>query len=358
MTNKSLSHLAYPSGRPALRQFPLESTEDYSPYCFIRDFALLRNSTWFNRTKRVKQVFGIELARQHRLSTRGTHAYIAMRCGSYISQKLGLMQPLVDASNIGHDIFHSPMSHDGEKIICEYYPDFSHERAGVILSQFFGFNLCFETLMGILHHGSKETLSSSLPPENILPWPCDKVSYSAYDPFDALKMLSQGPCPEIPYDQGHYKVVTEEIRELLSPLGHTPAKVARTLCDALVSESLQAGRISFSQSDQVRSMLGLRDYMYRTIYHVRSNSHYETKFRMVLEFFIRHFSGICHPALTIVGMDDYWLLRTAKTIEDGTFPFWVEEMTRDYYLRMGVKCLPPPEISLVPNLTWAGAKTS
>jgi dGTPase len=102
------------------------------------------------------------LVQNDHITHRVLHVQLVSKIARTIGRFLGLNEDLIEAISLGHDIGHSPFGHDGETFLSEIcrangVGSFLHNLQGV---QFLdrverkgkGWNLCLQTLDGILCH--------------------------------------------------------------------------------------------------------------------------------------------------------------------------------------------------------------
>ncbi|MFP4193813.1 MAG: deoxyguanosinetriphosphate triphosphohydrolase family protein [Desulfosalsimonas sp.] len=102
------------------------------------------------------------LIKNDHITHRMLHVQLASKAARTIGRFLGLNEDLIEAVAIGHDIGHAPFGHDGERFLSELcikhgIGEYHHNVQSV---QFLekverkgrGWNLCLETLDGILCH--------------------------------------------------------------------------------------------------------------------------------------------------------------------------------------------------------------
>ena len=102
------------------------------------------------------------LVRNDHITHRVLHVQLVSKISRTIGRFLGLNEDLIEAISLGHDIGHTPFGHDGERFLSELCDEhgigaFHHNIQSV---QFLdrverkgrGWNLCLQTLDGILCH--------------------------------------------------------------------------------------------------------------------------------------------------------------------------------------------------------------
>lgn len=102
------------------------------------------------------------LVRNDHITHRVLHVQLVSKISRTIGRFLGLNEDLIEAISLGHDIGHTPFGHDGERFLSELCAQhgigaFHHNLQSVqFLDQVErkgqGWNLCLQTLDGILCH--------------------------------------------------------------------------------------------------------------------------------------------------------------------------------------------------------------
>jgi dGTPase len=140
------------------------TTEQYSDTDYRQDYSIdvdrILHAHAYARYIDKTQVF--YLIKNDHITHRVLHVQLVSKIARTIGRYLGLNEDLIEAIALGHDIGHAPFGHDGERYLselCEIHGigSFQHnvqsvqfldkvERKGV------GWNLCLQTLDGILCH--------------------------------------------------------------------------------------------------------------------------------------------------------------------------------------------------------------
>jgi len=139
---------------------------------FSLDVDRILHSMAYTRYIDKTQVF--YLIRNDHITHRVLHVQLVSKVARTIGRFLGLNEDLIEAISLGHDIGHTPFGHDGEKFLSELCESagigsFLHNVQSV---QFLdnverkgkGWNLCLQTLDGILCHDG-EIHNERLEPE-------------------------------------------------------------------------------------------------------------------------------------------------------------------------------------------------
>jgi len=146
--------------RDGLRRRHEERLQDDYRQNFSLDVDRILHSLAYTRYIDKTQVF--YLIRNDHITHRVLHVQLVSKISRTIGRFLGLNQDLIEAIALGHDIGHAPFGHDGERVlsaICRSHGigDFHHNVQSI---QFLdcverkgrGWNLCLQTLDGILCH--------------------------------------------------------------------------------------------------------------------------------------------------------------------------------------------------------------
>ncbi len=256
---------------------------------FAVDVDRILNSLAYTRYIDKTQVF--YLIKNDHITHRVLHVQLVSKVARTIGRFLGLNEDLTEAVSLGHDIGHCPFGHDGEKILsglCQSgnMGSFHHNVQSV---QFLekverkgrGWNLCLQTLDGILCHDgevhnrqlkpdrektfvthekeiserkSNINLSTMLIPmtlEGCVVRMADTISYIGRDIEDAIRlgMIKRSDLPE----------------KCVSVLGSTNGAIVYNLVTDIISNSFQQEFITFSTkvSD---ALWELKQFNYARIY--------------------------------------------------------------------------------------------
>ncbi|MFO7708370.1 MAG: HD domain-containing protein [Desulfobacterales bacterium] len=114
------------------------------------------------------------LIRNDHITHRVLHVQLVSKISRSIGRFLGLNEDLIEAIALGHDIGHTPFGHDGERFLSELCVEhgigtFQHNVQSVHFLDLVerkgqGWNLCLQTLDGILCHDG-EVHNQSLAPQ-------------------------------------------------------------------------------------------------------------------------------------------------------------------------------------------------
>jgi len=155
-----------------IRRVPDERHDASYRLAFSVDVDRILHSLAYARYIDKTQVF--YLVKNDHITHRVLHVQLVSKIGRTIGRFLGLNEDLIEGIALGHDIGHPPFGHDGERFLSEICQNngigpFQHNLQSV---QFLekverkgkGWNLCLQTLDGILSHDG-EMHSERLLPE-------------------------------------------------------------------------------------------------------------------------------------------------------------------------------------------------
>ena len=154
-----LSPIATQSAAGVRRFEDTRLEEDYRQP-FSTDVDRILHSRAYTRYIDKTQVF--YLIKHDHITHRVLHVQLVSKIARSIGRFLGLNEDLIEAIALGHDIGHTPFGHDGEKFLSELCRanGIGYFRHNVQSVQFLerverkgkGWNLCLQTLDGILCH--------------------------------------------------------------------------------------------------------------------------------------------------------------------------------------------------------------
>ncbi len=143
-----------------IRRLPEDGRASDYRQSFAVDVDRILHSMAYTRYIDKTQVF--YLIKNDHITHRMLHVQLVSRAARTIGRFLGLNEDLIEAIAIGHDIGHPPFGHDGERIlsaICTSLKigEFHHNVQSVhflekVERKGRGWNLCLQTLDGILCH--------------------------------------------------------------------------------------------------------------------------------------------------------------------------------------------------------------
>ena len=254
---------------------------------FSVDVDRILHSRAYTRYIDKTQVF--YLIHHDHITHRVLHVQLVSKIARTIGRYLGLNEDLIEAIALGHDIGHTPFGHDGERFLSELcrasgIGDFHHNVQSV---QFLdrverkgkGWNLCLQTLDGILCHDGevhnqilkpkrsktfemleKETALKKENPlypltpmtlEGCVVRMADTISYIGRDIEDAIRlnMIKRSDLP----------------KESVSVLGDTNGTIVYHLVTDIINTSFQNTYVAFSQKIS-EALKRLKDFNLERIY--------------------------------------------------------------------------------------------
>jgi len=159
LEHQRLSRYATPSGQGIRRRPKKVSGTDYRQ-AFSLDVDRILHSQAYTRYIDKTQVFS--LIKDDHITHRVLHVQLVSKIARTIGRFLRLNEDLIEAIALGHDIGHTPFGHDGERYLTALCHDhgigyFLHNVQSVqfldrVERQGDGWNLCLQTLDGILCH--------------------------------------------------------------------------------------------------------------------------------------------------------------------------------------------------------------
>lgn len=346
---------------------------------FAQDADRILHSRAYTRYIDKTQVFC--LVRNDHISHRVLHVQLVSRIARTMGRYLFLNEDLIEAISLGHDIGHPPFGHGGESILsdlCVEYglPPFQHniqsiraleklERKGK------GWNLCLQTLDGILCHDGevhqerishaplkefneldlKIALKSANPALDLQPMTlegcvvrmADTVAYIGRDIEDAiiLGLVQRSDLPD----------------RCTSLLGKTNGSIVYSLVTDLIRHSSvprpsrddSADPVSVGFSDEVADALKeLKEFNYRNIYLAPETQEYlpliETCYRNLFEYYLGHLEQGTNGSLEVDLLDDLDRSYVERQPAAARVRDFIAGMTDDFFLRQAasIGCQIPP----------------
>ena len=263
-----LSPLATLSSTGVRRSYDARLAEGYRQ-TFSVDVDRILHSRAYTRYIDKTQVF--YLIRHDHITHRVLHVQLVAKISRTIGRYLGFNEDLIEAIALGHDIGHTPFGHDGERFLSElcYASGIGYFQHNVQSVQFLdrverkgqGWNLCLQTLDGILCHDGEihnqalapdrektfETLEREMsvkksdPSIKLIPMTlegcvvrmADTISYIGRDIEDAIRlnMIQRSDLP----------------KESVDILGRTNGTIVYNLVTDIINNSFQNSFIAFSR---------------------------------------------------------------------------------------------------------------
>jgi dGTPase len=236
---------------------------------FSQDTDRILHSMAYTRYIDKTQVFS--LIQNDHLTHRVLHVQLVSKVARTIGRFLGLNEDLIEAVALGHDIGHTPFGHDGERILSRLcresgIGEFHHNVQSVqflekVEKKGYGWNLCLQTLDGILCHDGEvhnrkltprkdktfDILENEMerkkhsPDVSLLPMTlegcvvrmADTISYIGRDLEDAIRirMVRRSDIP----------------KEVADVIGETNGTIVFNLVTDVIRNSHQAPHVAFSR---------------------------------------------------------------------------------------------------------------
>lgn len=226
------------------------------------------------------------------------------------SFSFNLLTRSINSISVGHP----PFGRLGEKVL-----DIEHAQNGAVIMQEVekngaGLNLNWETVNAILLHPRNNAalrLNKNDPNEiNVLVL-ADKIAYTFSDiiDFQKMKMLEEKNLPE-------------EMSELVK-YPDKKDEIISSCVNAIVKESMEKERVSFSESAEAKSFMNIRTWMHEVMYKSLNETEtikiMEEKLKAVLEY-ISHtdLCGNLDPRFVVSMMTDREVYSLADLLERGT----------------------------------------
>jgi dGTPase len=227
---------------------------------YFRDRDRLLDTPAFRRLSGKTQV--VACPNDPIVRTRLTHTLEVSSIAREMGRALGLIEPLVDAIALGHDLGHPAFGHAGEKALASLVPGgFHHAAQGVrVVTEIErDLDLSPAVVEGILKHSkgrsgaifARGAAHAVLTREARVARAADLYAYACHDLDDAyaLGTLQRGELPP----------------RVARVLGTAPCEVRRSLVGATVHESLAQGELSL-EAEAEAALQELRAFLYERLY--------------------------------------------------------------------------------------------
>ncbi len=326
---------------------------------FSVDVDRILHSRAYTRYIDKTQVF--YLIQHDHITHRVLHVQLVSKIARTIGRYLGLNEDLIEAIALGHDIGHTPFGHDGERFLSDLcrssgIGDFHHNVQSV---QFLdcverkgkGWNLCLQTLDGILCHDGEihnqvlkpdrkktfETLEKEMalkknnPSTQLIPMTlegcvvrmADTISYIGRDIEDAIRlnMIQRSDLP----------------KESVGVLGNTNGTIVYHLVTDVINNSFQNPYIAFSRnvSDALKR---LKDFNLERIYMnpkiKKETGTIETLFAILFEKYLADIENENRSSVIFKGfLEDMSEDYTQNHCKEEIVRDFIAGMTDKYFLR-------------------------
>ena len=270
-----------------VRRFRDVRVEEGYRQTFSVDVDRILHSRAYTRYIDKTQVF--YLIHHDHITHRVLHVQLVSKIARTIGRYLGLNEDLIEAIALGHDIGHTPFGHDGERFLSELcrasgIGDFLHNVQSV---QFLdcverkgkGWNLCLQTLDGILCHDG-EVHNQVLKPERNKTFEMleKEMALKKENPLTQLMPMTMEGCAVRLADTISYigRDIEDAIRlnmikrtdlpkESVDILGDTNGTIVYHLVTDVINTSFQNNYIAFSRKIS-EALKRLKDFNLERIY--------------------------------------------------------------------------------------------
>ncbi len=346
-----LSPLATLSSTGVRRSHDERLAEGYRQ-TFSVDADRILHSRAYTRYIDKTQVF--YLIRHDHITHRVLHVQLVSKISRSIGRYLGFNEDLIEAIALGHDIGHTPFGHDGERFLSELCKSngigyFEHNVQSV---QFLdrverkgrGWNLCLQTLDGILCHDGEihnqalkpdrektfETLEREMsvkksdPSTKLIPMTmegcvvrmADTIAYIGRDIEDAIRldMIKRSDLP----------------KESVDILGNTNGTIVYNLVTDIINNSFQNGFIAFSRevSDALKRLKGFNlEHIYMNPKIKKHSGTIKKLFKMLFETYLEDIETENRSSVIFTGFLE-------NMSEDYLDNYQKEEIVRDFIAGM------------------------
>ncbi|MFQ5484206.1 MAG: deoxyguanosinetriphosphate triphosphohydrolase family protein [Desulfobacterales bacterium] len=347
----------------AVRRSYEERLEKGYRQSFSVDVDRILHSRSYTRYIDKTQVF--YLIENDHITHRVLHVQLVSKIGRTIGQFLGLNEDLIEACALGHDIGHAPFGHDGERFLTELCiaHGIGHFQHNVQSVQFLdkverkgkGWNLCLQTLDGILCHDGEihnEKLEAEIDKSfEIL----DKeIIDKKDDPLIKLTPMTMEGCVVRMSDTIGYvgRDIEDAIRldmikrsdlpkNCAKRLGDTNGEIVYHLVTDIIRNSFQKSYLAFSP-EVSEALKGLKAFNYERIYtnpKIKIHSSLiKKRFRMLFEKYLndikkKNYDSVIF-ATFLKGMSENYVKNhsEAEIVRD-----FIAGMTDQYFLKQSLK---------------------
>ena len=294
-----------------IRRSPEPKLEAGYRQAFSVDADRILHSLAYARYIDKTQVF--YLIKNDHITHRVLHVQLVSKIARTIGRFLGLNQDLIEAIALGHDIGHAPFGHDGERFLSNLCAKngigyFHHNLQSVqflekVERKGLGWNLCLQTLDGILCHDGEIHNERLLPQTGKTFENLDaEIAAKKCDPQTALIPMTLEGCLVRMADTVSYigRDIEDAIRlglirrdelpaESVAILGNTNGTIVFNLVTDVIRNSYQKPYIAFSPevSDVVRQLKKFNlDHIYLNSRIKRHTRRIEELFEMLFETYL------------------------------------------------------------------------
>lgn len=295
-----------------IRRFP-EKAPGYRQ-AFSMDADRVLHSLAYTRYIDKTQVF--YLVRNDHITHRVLHVQLVSKIGRTIGRFLGLNEDMIEAVALGHDIGHPPFGHEGEQFLSELcrIAGIGHFCHNVQSVQFLdkaerkgkGWNLCLQTLDGILCHDG-EVSERILQPEQQKDFAVldNEIREKKENPLKKLVPMTMEGCVVRVSDTLAYigrdiedairlgLIRREELpRESVRVLGNSNGHIVYNLVTDIIRNSFQQPFIAFG-AEVFHALSALKKFNYERIYlNPKIKEHTETLRKLFRILFSQYLEDI------------------------------------------------------------------
>ncbi|MGN1031776.1 MAG: deoxyguanosinetriphosphate triphosphohydrolase [Butyricicoccaceae bacterium] len=241
--------------------------------CFQRDRDRILHCKSFRRLGNKTQVFISPEGDHYR--ARLTHTLEVTQIARTIARALRLNEDLAEAIAMGHDLGHTPFGHVGERVLDQLC-GFRHNEQSLRIVECLerngaGLNLTWEVRDGIVcHTGSRKAQT----PEGRLVHFADRIAYVNHDIDDAIRagLIDRSDLPQ----------------DCIRLLGETHGE----RIDTMIADMVRYGEVHQEigmNEDVHEAMMGLREFLFRTVYRRAMDSRETERVAEVLTALYRYF---------------------------------------------------------------------
>jgi dGTPase len=327
-----------------VRRVPDDRLESGYRQAFAVDVDRILHSLAYARYIDKTQVF--YLVRNDHITHRVLHVQLVSKIARTVGRFLGLNEDLIEAVALGHDIGHTPFGHDGERFLSEICQSmgigfFHHNLQSV---QFLekverkgkGWNLCLQTLDGILCHDG-EIHSEHVQPSTAKTFTAleNEIAAKKNDPQTVLKPMTLEGCLVRMADTVSYigRDIEDAIRlklihrsdlpgETVGVLGDTNGTIVHRLVTDIIRNSYGNPYIAFSPEVSI-ALKKLKSFNLEYIYLNPKIKQHTSRIKQLFEMLFEKYH------------DDIKKQRKSSVI----FHQFLEDMTEEY-----IQCHQPAEI--------------
>ncbi len=306
----------------ALRRAPEKHRDTDYRQAFSIDVDRILHAHAYARYIDKTQVFS--LVQNDHITHRVLHVQLVSKIARTIGRYLSLNEDLIEAVALGHDIGHAPFGHDGERYLsdlCQNYGigTFQHNVQSVqfldkVERKGLGWNLCLQTLDGILSHDGEvhnqmlqpksekdfDTLDREMackikdPATGLVPMTyegcvvriADTIAYIGRDIEDAIRLdlIDRSDLP----------------RTSVECLGNTNGTIVFNLVTDIIQTSFQKDVVAFS-SDVSQALQRLKNFNLERIYlNPKIKAHSEKLKKLFGFLFEKYLSDLKHKDMASV----------------------------------------------------------